>query len=483
MNHNSAVHGPDRPVRTRFAPSPTGALHAGNIRTAVLNWLIARHHGGAFLLRIEDTDVERQVPGAEAAILDDLRWLGLNWDEDPVHQSDRREIYREHADRLLEANLAFHCYCSREELDARRREAIERGENPHYDGFCLRLSSKEAEQLRQEGRRAAIRFHVPDDSRIVVEDLVRGPVEFAGSELGDFIIMRSDGLPTYNFAVVVDDALMSISHVIRGVGHLSNSPRQLLLYQALGYTAPEFAHVPTILGPDRQKLSKRHGARPISWYREQGYHPDAVVNYLSLLSWSSPTEDEYLPRDRLIEEISLDRIRAADAVFDPEKLRWLSSKHIEAMSIPALTEAVEPFVDRQRHPFDPEDLPIAVRAIRTHLSTFSDINEQLEPFALEDLRPLDEQSAEELTGGRAAEVIEAVYARLESLEEWTEDAIGSAVRQAGDDAEAGGRALYHPVRIAITGREHGPPLAAVMRVLGRERVLRRLERASSPETV
>src|SRR5690606_5050960 len=364
-------------VRTRFAPSPSGSLHVGNARTAVLNWLFARHHGGAFILRVEDTDRERTVPGAEAAILEDLRWLGLEWDEGPgvegpdeegpyapYRQSERGPIYREHADRLLEAGLAYPCFCTPEELGQKRLAAIARGEPARYDGACLRLTRAEIARYEREGRRPAIRFRTPVEGEVVIHDAVRGVVRVASAEIGDFIILRPDGVATYNFAVVVDDALMRITHVIRGVGHLSNTPRQAVLFDALGFERPIFAHTPTVLGPDRQKLSKRHGAKPLADYRREGYHPDALVNYLSLLGWSSPSGEEFLTRDRLINEISLDRIGAADVVFDPVKLRWLSSKHIERLPLSELAAAVDPFIDRERFPLAEDVVPVAVEAVR-----------------------------------------------------------------------------------------------------------------------
>lgn len=470
-------------VRTRFAPSPTGSLHLGNARIAVLNWLFARHHGGAFVLRIEDTDRERTVPGAEAEMLEDLRWLGLDWDEGPgvegphgegahapYRQSERGAVYRDHADRLVAAGLAYPCYCTPAEIEARREAAIARGESPRYDGACLRLSSAERARLVREGRTPALRFRTPADGEIVVDDVVRGRVRFPAADVGDFVILRSDGAPTYNFAVVVDDALMGISHVIRGVGHLSNTPRQVLLFEALGFRQPTFVHAPTVLGPDRQKLSKRHGARPLSDYRIEGYHPDAIVNYLSLLGWSSPSGDEFLIRDRLIEEIALERIGATDVVFDAEKLAWLSSKHIERMRLAELVAAVDPFIDRERYPIQDESLPVVVDAVRTHLARFSDINDLLDPF----VPTLDADAAERRAALRsdaaAVRVLSAVGSRLESLDEWEADRIEQEIRAAGKETGARGRALFEPVRLALTGRSHGPPLAAVAEVLGRAAV-------------
>jgi nondiscriminating glutamyl-tRNA synthetase len=330
-------------VRTRFAPSPTGSLHVGNARIAVLNWLLARKHEGAFILRIEDTDAERNVPGAEAGVLADLRWLGLDWDEGPgdgagnrgergpYRQSERLEIYQAHAEILRRAGHAYPCFCSAERLEAQRAEALVRGENPGYDGTCRSLAPEAAAALQREGRPAVLRFRTPEAGTIRVQDAVRGAIDFAAAEVSDFVLLRSDGSPTYNFAVVVDDVLMDVTHVIRGSGHLSNTPRQILLFHALERPAPTFAHVPTVLGPDRQKLSKRHGAAALADYRAEGIHPDGLLNYLSLLSWSSPSGDEVLTRERLIQEISLERIGVADAIFDRTKLLWLSARHIERM--------------------------------------------------------------------------------------------------------------------------------------------------------
>lgn len=480
-------------VRTRFAPSPTGSLHVGNARIAVLNWLFARHHGGEFILRIEDTDLERTVPGAEAAMLEDLRWLGLEWDEGPgvegpaeegpyapYRQSERGAIYREHAERLVQAGRAFPCFCSPEELEERRAAALARGESPHYDGTCRRLSRDDVARMQREGRIPAIRFHVPEGTEVVVRDVVRGEVRFESADIGDFIILRSDGLPTYNFAVVVDDALMRITHVIRGVGHLSNTPRQVLLYEALGYPVPVFAHAPTVLGPDRQKLSKRHGARALAEYRREGFHPDAVVNYLSLLGWSSASEEEFLTRARLVDEISLERIKLGDVVFDEVKMRWLSARHIERMDVAELAEAVRPFVDRDRFPIPDDMLPAAIEAIRSHLSVYSDVNDHLDAFV-----PTLDEEAERARDGLLADadaqrVLDAVRDRLATLETWDDGSIGDALRTVGQAIGVRGRALYGPVRIALTGREHGPPLPVIAKVLGRAAVLDLLDQVIGP---
>jgi nondiscriminating glutamyl-tRNA synthetase len=481
-------------VRTRFAPSPSGSLHVGNARVAVLNWLLARHHGGAFLLRIEDTDQERTVPGAEETLAEDLRWLGLDWDEGPgigesepergghgpYRQMQRLSVYQEHAHKLLDEGLAFRCFCTPEELEARRRDALARNAPPHYDGTCRRLDDAAARRLLEAGRIPAIRFHVPMDGEIRVRDAVRGEIRFSAAEIGDFIILRSDGVPTYNFAVVVDDALMEITHVVRGSGHLSNTPRQVLLFQAFGYPLPVFAHVPTVLGPDRQKLSKRHGAQALADYRREGYHPDALVNYLSLLSWSSESGEEFLDRTRLVREMSLERIGVADVVFDGGKLRWLSGKHIEAMPLAELVAAVSPFIDRERFPLETEALPVAVAAVRSHLSTFSDINEHLDPFVgVLDAAGVAARSQVAEDPG-AVGILKAAREAFSEVDAWSEEVLAAAIRATGAATGTRGRALYEPVRLALTGRPHGPPLAAIACVLGKDSVLRLLEEALDP---
>ncbi|HEX6309215.1 MAG TPA: glutamate--tRNA ligase [Longimicrobiales bacterium] len=449
-------------IRTRFAPSPTGSLHVGNARIAVLNWLFTRHKGGAFVLRIEDTDVERNVPGAEAGIREDLLWLGLEWDEGPgqgaygpYRQSERMELYQRYAHRLLDANHAYRCFCPSGADDdaAARRERCS----------CASLERAESERRRTEAH--AVRFRVPAGRTLAVDDIVRGRVEFASDEIVDFVLLRSDGRPTYNFAVVVDDISMRISHVIRGVGHLSNTPRQLLLFDVLGAGRPAFAHVPMVLGPDRQKLSKRHGAAAMAEYRALGYHPDGLLNYLSLLSWSSRSGEDVLTRKQLIAEISLERIGVADAMFDPAKLRWLSAKHIERMPPDELLAAVRPFVDRDRFPLDDARLMAAVTATRTHYATFADVNEQLEALLpTGDVPPVT----------RRPDVIDASLDVLEPLGDWSEGPLRNAIVEVGRRTGTRGRDLYEPLRLALTGRAHGPPLHAVLFVQGREHVLESL---------
>ncbi|MEX0907640.1 MAG: glutamate--tRNA ligase [Gemmatimonadota bacterium] len=452
-------------IRTRFAPSPTGSLHVGNARIAILNWLFARRRGGTFVLRIEDTDTGRNVPGTEAAIRQDLLWLGLDWDEGPEHgarglyrQSERGALYGRAARALVASGHAYLCFCA-------AAAALEDGHpgNRRERCACAALDSA-AVAARRERESSVVRFRVPDDVLISFDDVIRGRIDVASAEIADFVLLRSDGRPTYNFAVVVDDADMRISHVIRGVGHLSNTPRQVLLYDALGARRPEFAHVPMVLGEDRQKLSKRHGAAGMAEYRSAGYHPDAVVNYLSLLSWSSVTGDEVLTPAQLTTQISLERIGVADVVFDPVKLRWLSAKHIERMSLTDLVAAVRPCVASGIFELDDVRLTAAVAAVRTHLATFSDINAQLETFF-----PCDDVPA-----AAPGPVTRATARVLEALDVWDEPALKDALQRAGTEAGVRGRALHEPLRLALTGREDGPPLTAVLLVQGRDQVLSRL---------
>src|SRR2546425_4518433 len=333
-------------VRVRFAPSPTGHLHVGGARTAIFNWLFARHNGGRFVLRIEDTDVERSTRDSEQMVLEDLRWLRLQWDEGPdvggpdapYRQSERVERYGEVARELLSRGVAYRCYCTEEELEAKRKQAEKENRPPHYD-------LTHWYNRRNDDAPHAIRFHVPDDGHVTIQDLIRGEVSWKRESLGDFILMRSDGLPTYNFSVVVDDHDMEITHVIRAEEHLTNTHRQVLIYRSLGWTVPDFAHVSLILGQDRAKLSKRHGATSVSAYAEEGFLADAMLNYLTLLGWSSPDGREIFSRQYAIEHFSLDRVNPAPAVFDPQKFEWMNAQYIHSMSAAELRPLVARFFD------------------------------------------------------------------------------------------------------------------------------------------
>jgi nondiscriminating glutamyl-tRNA synthetase len=453
------------PVRTRFAPSPTGQLHVGGARTAILNWLLARRHGGAFVLRLEDTDVERNLPGAEAAIVEDLRWLGLDWDEGPdvggplgpYRQSERTAVYHEAIEELLQQGRAYHCTCPA------AAEATPQ--------LRTRCACAERAPSGEPPAGAAVRFRAPDAGTIQLDDLIRGAIAFPADSVEDFVLLRSDGRATYNLAATVDDARMHISHVVRGADHLLNTPKQLLLYQAFGWEPPRFAHIPLILGPDRQKLSKRHGATSVAEHRRLGYLPEALVNYLSLLSWSSPTGEEFLPRERLVREVELERVGSADAEFDRDKLRWLSGRYLHELDTPELLRRLESLVPLADLGVPAARLPAAVAAVRERMTVLTDVKEQLAPF-LGPRTPEQRAAAAAVHRDPAAQgVLDRVAERLARLPEWSEEQINTAIREGGRDAGARGKALFLPVRLALTGNEHGLELARVVFVLGPEQAV------------
>lgn len=471
-------------VRTRFAPSPTGELHLGNARIAVLNWLYARHRGGHFLIRIEDTDVDRNVPGAADVILATLRRLGLDWDEGPdvgggfgpYRQSERLGIYEEAATELVAQGRAFRCYCTPEKLERRKEEIRESGKRiPSLDP-CRELGRDEEEKRLAEGIVPSIRFAVPDEE-VEIQDRARGHIAFAPEDFDDFVIIKSDGTPTYNFAVVVDDAEMRISHVIRGVGHLSNTPRQVMLYRALEREIPEFVHVPHVLAPDGSALSKRHGARGVYEYLDEGYHPDALINYLSLLSWSSPSGEEVLSPDRLTREIDLSRLGVSDARLDPAKLEWLSGEHIRRMSPEELGDRLARQLGERFPPRDPDERARVAAAIQDRITTFGGAGDYLVQLYPPDPMRWDQDALEVLEAEGVDVVLRAVREALAALGDWGGTAAMDAVRRAGKEVGVKGRALFMPVRAAVTGATQGPELADVFEIQGRETALRVLGQA------
>ena len=339
-------------IKVRFAPSPTGPLHIGGARSALFNYLLARRYSGKMVLRIEDTDLERSSRESEENIIESLKWLGLDWDEGPdvggefgpYRQTERLQIYTEMAQKLIDQGMAYRCYCSEEELEEQRQAFIAKGELPRYSGCCRNLTKEQEEKYLSEGRKPVIRSKVPKDQMIIINDMVRGTVNFESNGIGDFVIVKSDGIPTYNFAVTVDDHLMQISHVIRAEEHLSNTPRQILIYEALGWEKPTFAHISLILGKDKTKMSKRHGATSVVQYREQGYLPEAVVNFLALLGWAPGGEEEIFTMEQLIEQFSLDRVAKNPAVFDMDKLRWFNGYYIRQSSVERITDLALPYL-------------------------------------------------------------------------------------------------------------------------------------------
>lgn len=466
-------------IRTRFAPSPTGELHLGNARTAILNWLVSRHGQGAFVLRFEDTDVDRNVDTSEAVIEEGLDWLGLDRDEDPeiggpagpYRQSERGEIYRTYAEQLLAEGLAFRCFCLPDELEERRAAAMEQGEQPRYDGRCRNLSADEGERLVAEGRAYTIRFKV-DPGPIAIEDRVRGTVTIDGAEFGDMVILRSDGRPTYNLAVVVDDMLMKISHVIRGVGHLANTPKQVLLYRALGAEPPEFVHIPTVLAPGGGKLSKREGSPGLLRYRDEGYHPYAVLNYLSLFSWSAPGGEEVLTPAQLIAEIDLDRIGSSNAILDLDKMRWLSGQHMRQETPGALAARVRPFLGDATAQLDDAELERALSLVRDRVFLFTEAASELETLFGPPEPDAEAEAALRETSAPAA--LAAAAAAWDGVDDWRPEALKAALVSAGREAGVKGRQLFQPIRAALIGQVKGPEVGELGVILGRERSLERL---------
>jgi glutamyl-tRNA synthetase len=461
----------DAPVRVRFAPSPTGHLHVGGARTALFNWLYARHHGGTLILRIEDTDRSRSTDENIDFIVDALRWLRLDWDEGPpsagYRQTERLEIYREHAARLVKTGAAYYCDCSPETLDAERKAAEARKETFRYSGRC-----------RDRGLTAgALRLRIPDEGATVVDDLIHGTVTFEHRQLDDWILVRTDGTPTYNFCVVVDDVTMAITHVIRGNDHLSNTPKQILCYQALGYTVPVFAHVSMILGADKSRLSKRHGATSVQAFREQGIVPEAMVNYLARLGWSHG-DQEIFTRDELVRLFDIKDVASSGAVFDLTKLEWLNQEYIKAMDGARLGELARPFIERAglSVTLDETRLARAMETLRERAKTLVELVE-VGRFYFERPRGYDAKAAAKFLAGAGAERLALLTERLRELAEFTPPAIEALYRELTGELGLKLVDLAQVTRLAITGRTASPPLFEVLAILGRDETLVRLAAA------
>ncbi|WP_456342464.1 glutamate--tRNA ligase [Thermovibrio sp.] len=479
-------------VRVRFAPSPTGFMHVGNARTALFNYLFARHHGGDFVLRIEDTDTERHSEEAVKVIYEALRWMGLDWDEGPdkggpygpYRQSERLDIYREFIEKLKEKGLVYECYCTQQELDQMRKEQLERGEPPRYTGKCRHLTEEEKARLRAEGRKPVLRFKVPEDRVIRFKDLVKGEIEINSRQLGgDFVIVRSNGMPVYNFVVVVDDALMKITHVIRGEDHISNTPKQILLYEALGFETPQFAHLPMILGPDRSKLSKRHGSTSVKEFREKGYLPEAFTNFLALLGWYPKDGKEILSLEELIERFDIKDVNSAPAVFDTTKLNWMNQVYIRSYPIDKLTELVIPYLEKagfDLSAFDRKWLERVVEVSREYFTVLSDAPHYMEVFLKDDFEVEEDAKGFISENPDRLRVIELFYGKLKAFEgELTEEAFKKLVKEVGKELGVKGKNLFMPIRIGLTGKMSGVELPVLAELLGKERVLRRLENSLS----
>ena len=474
-------------VRVRFAPSPTGIPHVGNIRTALFNWLFARHHGGSFIVRIEDTDVTRRVEGAEEAILDSLRWLGLDWDEGPgaggdygpYFQSQRLEIYRGVAQQLVEQGDAYFCYCSPERLEEMRREQVERKEPPGYDRRCRSLAEEEQAAHEAQGLTPVVRFKTPLERKIKFQDLIRGAVVFEAGTIDDFVLLKSDGYPTYHLANVVDDHLMKVSHVLRADEWLSSTPRHILLYEALGYEPPAFAHLPMILGPDRAKLSKRHGATSIIEYRDQGYLPEAMVNFLALLGWSLDDKTELMSREELVQNFSIERIGKTGAIFSQEKLGWMNGVYVRQLSTEELVARAMPFLDSGlpetvKRPISRDYVRQIVPLIQERVRVLGEVSELAAFFFVDEL---DYDVALLLEKGMNREkAVVALERSKERLAGCSFDAssLEGVLRPLAVELGLKTGELFGLLRVAVTGRTAAPPLFQTMAVLGRERCLRRI---------
>jgi glutamyl-tRNA synthetase len=474
---------PDR-VRVRFAPAPTGYLHVGGARTALYNWLFARHHGGVFILRIEDTDRERSTEESVQGIQGVLRWLGLDWDEGPgvggpygpYRQTERLDLYRETTEALAGRGSAYPCYCTPEELEERRKQAMARGEPPGYDGRCRDLSADERRAFEAEGRPMAWRFATPG-REVTVPDLVHGEATFPPSDLKDFVILRSDGTPTYLLAAAVDDWKMEVTHVLRGEDLHSSTPRQLLIMEALGVErVPQYAHLPLLLGPDRAPLSKRHGSVAVEWFREHGFLPEALVNYLSLLGWSYDDHTELFSRDQLVQYFDLSRVARNPAVFDPEKLEWMNGHYVRSAPDDELAERILEVLESAGVAADVETVGEAVPLVKERMKVLSEAVGLLR-FLFEDVEP--DEKALTLIDKAGPKHFRLAADRLSGLSEWTAEGIHEALDELAEELGLSRTKAWQPVRAVVTGSTVSPPLPESMALLGRDRTLARLETAAA----
>ena len=460
------------PVKVRFAPSPTGFLHIGGVRTALFNWLFAKNHGGKFVLRIEDTDLSRSTEESIEEILESMRWLGLDWDEGPFRQTERQQIYSQKVEELLSAGKAYHCYCTPEELDRKRNEAQKAGNKPKYDGTCRkRLDSP-------EGVPSVIRFKAPIEGTVVVEDLLRGKVIFDIAELDDVIIQRTDGTPTYNFVVVVDDSEMGITHVIRGDDHLSNTPRQCLLYDALGYPRPKFTHISMILGQDKSRLSKRHGATSALAYRDMGYLPDAMINYLARLGWSHG-DQEIFSREELIEHFSFDSVNTSAAIFDGDKLSWVNEQYIQSTQPEELAKYLGPQLIKsgvlpEDHRLSPQEIAKVIPCLNQRAKTLVEMAEKSAFFFKQDVE-FDEKARNKFLTEEARPLLKKVIAGFSTLDDFSSENIEILFKKIVEEEGIKLGKLAQPVRVALTGTTVSPGIYDVVLLLGKEETIKRLE--------
>jgi len=456
-------------LRTRFAPSPTGYLHIGGARTALFNWLFSRHHGGKFILRIEDTDQMRSTDESTRAILDAMTWLGLSWDEGPIFQAERVEIHRAHVQRLVDEGKAYFCTCSQELLEEKRRQALAAGRKPKYDFTC-----RDRGLPRTPG--SVVRFRCPEMGTTIVDDLIKGPIQFSNDELDDLIIERADGYPTYNFAVVVDDAQMGITHVIRGDDHVNNTPRQILLYQALGYAVPKFGHVPMILGADKARLSKRHGATSVMAYKDMGYLPEALVNYLVRLGWSHG-DQEIFTMEELVALFDLDAVGRSAAVFNPEKLLWLNQHYLKAYPEALLVENLKPFWEARGYPVTDDGFSARVVSdLKSRAKTLVELADSA-AFYFANAVAYEAEAAAKFLTPETAPHLAAVAEALPGLADYSREGIEAFLRSFVEARGIKLKAIAQPLRVALTGRTVSPGIDEIMITLGLDKTQDRIQKA------
>ena len=481
----------EKKLKVRFAPSPTGPFHIGGARSALFNWLVARHADGTFLVRIEDTDLKRSTKESEENIKDSLKWLGMNWDEGidvggphgPYRQTERLDLYKKEVQRLLDEGKAYYCYCSAEELEKSRKAQLDAGKTPIYDEHCRHLTEEEKARYEAEGRKPVVRLKVRKDGVFAFDDMVRGHVEFQAAGVGDFIIMKSDGIPVYNFAVVIDDAFMEVTHVIRAEEHLSNTPRQLAIYEALGYKPPKFGHISLILGEDHKKMSKRHGATSVTEYRNMGYLPEAVVNYLALLGWTPKGEQEIFTEEELIKQFSMKRVSSNDAVFDINKLNWINFQYMKKLDADQLYDLIVPFlvkagyVDVAVSEEKKDWLKKVIWFMKDHIYFAGQAADELR-FFFEDMPKItDEDVLAIMKAETSGQLLRAFIEDLKVLPSFDQDAIKKCFNACMKAQGIKGKAAYEPTRIALTGVTQGPGMFEMMELFGREKTMDRLEAA------
>lgn len=481
-------------MKVRFAPSPTGPFHIGGARSALFNFLLAKKEKGTFLVRIEDTDLARSTKESEENIKAALKWLGMNWDEGidvggdngPYRQTERLDIYKKYVDQLIKEGKAYYCYCTEEELDKEREAQMARGETPKYNGHCAHLTEEQIEQYKKEGRKPTVRLRVPLNQTVAFDDMVRGHIAFESNGIGDFVIVKSDGIPVYNFAVVVDDHTMGITHVIRAEEHVSNTPRQLVIFDALGWQAPTYGHISLILGADKKKMSKRHGATSVDQYRQQGYLPEALVNFLALLGWSPEGEDELFTMDQLIEQFSMDHVAKNPAVFDIDKLNWINFHYMKKLSDEELYELCLPHLQAAGYaPQSPSAdekawLMMLCTCVRDHVSYGAQIVDQVKMFFTDSIEE-DQEHAADIQAVKDEDTYKTVVAafkdKLQAMDQVTPGAVKTAIKSIMKETKLKGKFVFMPIRVAITGQMHGADLNYIVTLFGKDKTAARLEAA------